>query len=129
MANSKTIAGLIGPTLIALAAATLINLGSISTLVESVSHDPALVMVSGVLSFVAGLAVVRVHNHWAGDWTVLVTILGWLLLVGGLVRLLFPIWLAGMAANFAQSTGLIAGEAVVFLVIGAFLSYKTYISS
>jgi hypothetical protein len=129
MADSKTIAGLIGPTLIALAAATLINLGSISTLVESVSHDPALVMVSGVLSFVAGLAVVRVHNHWARDWTVLVTILGWLLLVGGLVRLLFPIWLAGMAANFAQSTGLIAGEAVVFLVIGAFLSYKTYISS
>jgi hypothetical protein len=87
------------------------------------------VMVSGVLSFVAGLAVVRVHNHWAGDWAVLVTILGWLLLVGGLVRLLFPIWLAGMAANFAQSTGLIAGEALVFLVIGAFLSYKTYISS
>ena len=129
MANSKALAGLIGPTLIALAAATLINLGSISTLVESVSHDPALVMVSGVLSFVAGLAVVRVHNHWAGDWAVLVTILGWLLLIGGLVRMLFPIWLAGMAANFAQSTGLIAGEAVVFLVIGAFLSYKAYISS
>ena len=62
MANSKAIAGLIGPTLIALAAATLINLGSISTLVESVSHDPALVMVSGVLSFVAGLAVVRVQS-------------------------------------------------------------------
>ena len=40
MANSKTIAGLIGPTLIALAAALLINLGSISALAESVSHDP-----------------------------------------------------------------------------------------
>ena len=129
MANSKALASLIGPTLIALAAAMFINLGSISTLVESVSHDPALVLVSGVLSFVAGLAVVRVHNHWAGGWVVLVTILGWLLLVGGLVRILFPIWLAGMAANFAPSTGLVAGEAVVFLVIGAFLSYKTYISS
>jgi hypothetical protein len=129
VANSKTIAGLIGLTLIALAAALLINLGSISTLVESVSHSSALVLVSGVLSFVAGLAVVRVHNHWAGDWAVLVTILGWLLLVGGLVRILFPIWLAGMAANFTRSTGLIAGEAVVFLVIGAFLSYKAYMSS
>jgi hypothetical protein len=128
MANSKTIAGLVGPTLIALAAALLINLGSISTLVESVSHDPALVLVSGVLSFVAGLAVVRVHNHWAGDWMVLVTILGWLLLVRGLVRIVFPIWVAGMAANFSQNTGLIAGEAVVFLVIGALLSYKAYIS-
>jgi hypothetical protein len=84
MANSKTIAGLIGPSLIALAAALLINLGSMSALVEAVSHDPALVLVSGVLSFVAGLAVVRVHNHWAADWAVLVTIFGWLLLIGGL---------------------------------------------
>jgi hypothetical protein len=32
-----------------------------------------------------------------------------------------------MAANFGQNTGFIAGEAVVFLVIGAFLSYKAYI--
>ena len=57
MANSKTIAGLIGPSLIALAAALLINLGSMSALVEAVSHDPAVVLVSGVVSFVAGLAV------------------------------------------------------------------------
>ena len=35
MANSKTIAGLIGPSLIALAAALLINLGSMSALVEA----------------------------------------------------------------------------------------------
>src|SRR5262249_5194238 len=106
-----------------------INLGSMSALVEAVSHDPALVLVSGVLAFVAGLAVVRVHNHRAADWAVLVTIFGWLLLIGGLVRMLFPIWLAGMAATFSPSTGLIVGEAVVFLVIGAFLSYKAYISS
>src|SRR5262249_6405200 len=83
MANSKTIAGLIGPSLIALAAALLINLGSMSALVEAVSHDPALVLVSGVLAFVAGLAVVRVHNHWAADWAVLVTIFGWLRALNG----------------------------------------------
>src|SRR5262249_42339788 len=65
------------------------SLISMSALVEAVSHDPALVLVSGILSFVAGLAVVRVHNHWAADWAVLVTIFGWLLLIGGLVRMLF----------------------------------------
>jgi len=69
---------------------------------------------------------VRVHNHRAADWAVLVTILGWLLLVGGLVRMLFPIFLAGMAASLGESTGLIVGEAVVFLVVGRFLSYKAY---
>ena len=129
MAHSKTIAGLLGPSLIALAAALLINLGSMSTLVEAVSRDPAIVLVSGVLAFVAGLAVVRVHNHWAADWAVVVTIFGWLLLIGGLVRMLFPIRLAELAATLSPSTGLIVGEAVVFLVIGAFLSYKAYVRS
>ena len=129
MAHSKTIAGLLGPSLIALAAALLINLGSMSTLVEAVSRDPAIVLVSGVLAFVAGLAVVRVHNHWAADWAVVVTIFGWLLLIGGLVRMLFPIRLAEIAATLSPSTGLIVGEAVVFLVIGAFLSYKAYVGS
>ena len=126
MANSKTIAGLIGPSLIALAASLLFNLHSLSALIEGVAHDPALVLVSGVLAFVAGLAVVRVHNHWAADWAVLVTIFGWLMLIGGLVRMLFPVRLAAMAATLSQSTGLIVGEAVVFLVIGAFLSYRAY---
>jgi hypothetical protein len=118
-----------GPTLIALAAALLINLGSMSALVESVSRDPALVLISGVLSFVAGLAVVRVHNHWAGGWVVLVTILGWLLVIGGLVRMLFPIWLAGMAASLVLSAGFIVGEAIVLLVVGGFLSWKAYTTS
>ena len=129
MAHSKTIAGLIGPSLIALAAALLINLGSMPALLEAVSRDPAIVLVSGVLAFVAGLAVVRVHNHWAADWAVVVTIFGWLLLIGGLVRMLFPIRLAEMAATLSPSTGLIVGEAVVFLVIGAFLSYRAYMRS
>jgi hypothetical protein len=128
MAHSKTIAGLIGPSLIAFAAALLINLGSMSALVEAVG-DPAILLVFGLLAFVAGLAVVRVHNHWAANWAVLVTIFGWLLLIGGLVRMLFPIWLAGMAATLSQNTGIIVGEAVVFLVIGAFLSYKAYMRS
>ena len=129
MAMSKTIAGLMGPTLVALAAALLVNIDSISALVEPVSHDPALVLVSGVLSFVAGLAVVRIHNQWRGDWAVLVTILGWLLLVGGVIRMLFPIALSGMAASIGKNTGLIAAEAIVLLAIGAFLSYKVYKSS
>jgi hypothetical protein len=43
--------------------------------------------------------------------------------------MLFPIRLAEMAATLSPSTGLIVGEAVVFLVIGAFLSYKAYVRS
>jgi len=54
MATSKTIAGLIGPTLVAIAAGMLLNIGSFPELAEQVSRDPALIFVSGILLFVAG---------------------------------------------------------------------------
>ena len=64
MTTSKTIAGLIGPTLVAIAAGMLLNIGSFPELAEQVSRDPALIFVSGILLFVAGLAIVRVHDRW-----------------------------------------------------------------
>src|SRR5215470_3383502 len=48
MTISKTIAGLISPTLVA----------------------------------IAGLAIERVHNRWTNGWPMLVTILGWLFVLG-----------------------------------------------
>jgi uncharacterized membrane protein HdeD (DUF308 family) len=93
----------------------LLNLGSISALLEPLSHDPALVLIYGIFLFVAGLAIVRFHNRWEANWSVLVTILGRLLIVGGLVRMLFPLRLAAMAGDFAQSSGMMAVVAVILL--------------
>ncbi len=87
MTTSKMIAGLIGPTLVAIGAAILLNFGSFPALAEQVSRDPALIFLSGILLFVAGIAIVRAHNIWAGGWPVLVTILGWLAVLGGLLRM------------------------------------------
>jgi hypothetical protein len=126
MRTSKTIAGLIGPTLVAAAAAVLLNLGSFPALAEQVSRDPVLIFLSGILLFVAGLAIVRAHNIWAGSWPVLVTVLGWLILLGGLARMLFPTQIAAIAAGVGRSTGLIAAAAIVLLVLGAILSFKGY---
>src|SRR6266851_2229954 len=109
MTTSKMIAGLMGPTLIAIAVAMLLNLDSFPVLVEQVARDPALIFLSGVLLFVAGLAIVRAHNIWSGGWPVLVTVLGWLALVGGMARMFFPIRLAGIAAQMGASRALLVG--------------------
>ncbi|MEQ1805684.1 MAG: hypothetical protein ABL900_09930 [Burkholderiaceae bacterium] len=83
MANSKQVGGLVGPTLVAM-------LVSEFPLVQPRLYDdqiPPVVYLSGVLMFVAGLAVVRSHNVWARDWTVLITLSGWLFLALALVRM------------------------------------------
>jgi len=126
MTTSKLIAGLIGPTFVAGAIAVLLNLGTWPALVEQGFRDPALVFVSGFPLFVAGLAIVRAHNRWQGGWPVLVTVVGWLSLLGGLSRILFPTRLAPIAIGAVQTTGVLPGVAVVFLVVGSVLSFKGY---
>lgn len=83
MANSKQIGGLVGPTLVAV-------LISESPLVQPNLYNaqtPPVIYLSGVLVFVAGMSVVRAHNVWARNWTVLITLSGWLFLALGLVRM------------------------------------------
>lgn len=126
MTTSKMIAGLMGPTLAAIALAMLFKFDSIPELAEQVSRDPALIFLSGVLLFVAGLAIVRTHNIWTFGWPVLVTILGWLAIVGGLVRMLFPSRLAEIATDLGDRPGLIIGLSVAILLIGGFLSFQGY---
>ena len=63
MTTSKTIAALLGPTLIATAVSLLANLDTSQTLIEGLSHSPALIMIAGYAAFVPGLAIVYSHNR------------------------------------------------------------------
>ena len=126
MTTSKSIAGLIGPTLVAGAVAVLLNLGAWPALVEQGFSNPALIFVSGFPLFVAGLAILRAHNRWERSWPVLVTVVGWLALLGGLSRILFPARLASIAIRAVQTTGVLPAVAIVLLVVGAFLSFKGF---
>ena len=108
MPNSRRIAGLVGPTLVAMIVSEF-------PLVQPHLYDaqiPPVVYLSGVLMFVGGLAIVRAHHHWARDWTVLVTLSGWFGLVLGLFRM--------FAAGVYQRRSASASPAV-FMVIEAFL--------
>jgi len=126
MTTSKTIGSLIGPTLLAGAVSVLLNLAAWPALAEQAFRDPPLILTSGFLLFIAGLAIVRAHNRWSGGWPVIVTVCGWLALIGGLSRILFPTRLAAIAVPLVLRTGILAAVAVVFLVAGLFLTFESY---
>jgi F0F1-type ATP synthase membrane subunit a len=115
-----------GSTLVTIAAAILLNLASLPELAEQISRDPGVIFLSGILLVVAGLAITRAHNVWAGGWPVLVTVFGWLAILNGLTRMFFPMQLATLAAAMAQRPAAIITDAIVILVLGGFLSFKAY---
>ena len=111
---SKQLAGLIGPTLAALGATEALNIHIFENQIAAV------VYLNGTILFVVGLALVRAHNRWSWRWPTLITITGWVLLAGGLYRMIAP------EAPQAPAN---AGSCVAFLAIiaiGVFLSFKGY---
>jgi uncharacterized membrane protein HdeD (DUF308 family) len=62
----------------------------------------------------------------SGGWRVVVTILGWLAVISGILRMLLPFWAASIASNLAQSSTPVIIGALVPLLVGAFLSYKAF---
>jgi uncharacterized membrane protein HdeD (DUF308 family) len=118
MTNSKHIAGLIGPTLIALCISEAINLRILAT---SNANLPSVVYLNGTLLFVAGLSIARVHNRWRG-WPVLVTLLGWFAILGGLIRMFAPV----LAQQGVQNTPIVFASLIVLFVLGVFLTFKAY---
>ncbi len=127
MSTSKTIAALLGPTLVASGAMVLANLDAMPALIEGMAQSPMLVVLAGYAAFVPGLAIVYFHNRWTGGWPVLVTVMGWLSLVVGLIRMIFPTQIAAMASKLAPApSGALIAIGVVFLLIGGFLSFKAF---
>ena len=71
----------------------------------------------------AGLAIVRAPNRWTGGWPVLVTLMGWLALLGGLIRMIAPV---SAQQQTGQHTSAVYTLLIVLLAIGIFLTFKAY---
>ncbi len=120
MANARQVGALVGPAMVAVLVSEL-------PLIQPHLYDaqiPPLVYLSGVLLFVAGLAIVRAHNVWARNWTVLVTLSGWFFLVLGLVRMF-------AASQYQQAAS--ATRPLIFMVlegglllVGLTITFKAY---
>jgi len=96
--------------------------------VAALLHDPPLLYVLGILLLFAGLAMVLVHNRWrGGPAAVIVTVIGWLTLLKGVV-------FVGISPLPAQDLYLLELRfeqryylyAVVTLALGGYLAYEGF---
>lgn len=124
-ALSRFIAGMMGPVLAALGVSLLLNQNLSAELATEIGHSKGLILFSGVLLLVSGISIIQCHATWHG-WPALITGLGWLSVVSGLARILFPVQLANMAPNLVTPAYTIIAAALC-LALGAFLTAKAYL--
>ncbi len=116
MINSRQLAQIIGPTLCVMTLSEMINLSIWE------SNIPSVTFLNGALLFVAGISIIRVHNFWVRSWAVLITLIGWLTLLLGLLRMFVPT-VKQTGEKFSPCLMLSA-----LCVVGLFLTLKGYYS-
>ena len=126
MDSSHFIARLVGPVFVVSGAAMLLNGDAFRAMVEEFLHSPALIYLAGFLALLGGLAIVNVHNSWNWGWPLIVTVLGWLAVIGGIVRMVAPQFIQAIGAAIYTQTAAMIAVAVVILALGGFLSFKGY---
>ena len=128
MQRSIFLAKLIGPLLAAIGLALIFNADTFRLMMGEFLKSYALIYIAGLLALTAGLAIVNTHNEWTGDWRVVITILGWLCVIGGIFRIVFPrtVEMLGASMIATASNSWIIGEGVVFLAFGAWISFMGY---
>jgi hypothetical protein len=114
MTDSRHLAGLVGPTMVAIGVTEAMNMDAFA------AQTAPVVYLNGAILFVSGLAIVRAHNLWSRRWPVLVTLTGWVSMVGGLWRMCAP---NAPQGNENMSTYMVLAA---IGAIGAFLGFKAY---
>jgi hypothetical protein len=128
MQTSIFLARLLGPLLLLTGAGIVLNPKSFRTIAGEVVRSVTLVYLFGFMDLAAGLAIVLTHNVWAASWRVLITLIGWLLLIRGAVRIVAPEIVMGYAAKVIRNKQVIPAAGAVVGVLGLVLCYFGYVA-
>ena len=127
MTTSFFLARLIGPFALALGLALVVQGSGFRAFAGEFMASPALIFLSGIITLPAGLAIVLTHNVWTPDWRVVITIVGWLGVVTGAIRMIFPQQAAAKARGLIAQPLIPKIGAAIWLAIGALLCFYGYI--
>jgi hypothetical protein len=128
MQTSIFLARLVGPILLLAGIGVLANRSSYRLVGEDVLKNRALLYIGGIIGFTAGLALVLVHNVWALDWRLILTLLGWLLVLRGALVVAAPETTLSLTRKVLALDNLLIVNGAVVVLLGLLLCYFGYFS-
>ena len=123
MPTSIHIARLLGPVLLVVGLVALTRPEHVRRLAREFLEGEALLFLSGLLTLVAGLAVVATHNRWQAGWPLVITLFGWLMLLAGIARLAIPDTLKSLGRDLIDRAAFLRIPGAILALLGAGLTW------
>jgi uncharacterized membrane protein len=128
MQTSIFIAQLLGPAYMVVGLALLSRPQAFRVILREFigSHVP--VYLAGFIGLLTGLALVLVHNVWALDWRLIITLLAWVVLIRALVTIFWPEQIVSLGSKILENKRVFAVAGTANLIIGLVLCYFGYVA-
>lgn len=126
MNNSLFLAKLIGPFFAVVGIAVLLNAATFRGIAKEAMKSPAFVFLSGLLTLPVGLAIVLTHNVWVANWPVLITIIGWLAIITGVIRIAWTKQIIGFGKKVTANKNFPYIGGAIWVAIGLVLCFYGY---
>jgi hypothetical protein len=127
MPRTVYLSRLFGLFLLVLVAAEITQRATLAATAVELASSPGLLLLTGMLTLVAGLAIVLGHNVWRGGaMAVVVTIFGWLLLLKGVALVVIPPGAWGGIVEASGFARLYAWYGVLPLAAGVYLTFAGF---
>lgn len=92
----------------------------LTKMTEELTRSPALMIITGIYTTILGLFLVLLHNIWALNIAVIITIFAWLVLLKGIMLLYFPDKLIAISRPIMNKVA-IQFIAAIYFIIGILL--------
>lgn len=121
--RTRMFARVLGPFMVIVDLAAVLRASDVRTMLSDFSTDSAWPWMAGAFILIAGLVVVALHQYWHGAAAIVVSVLGWLIILRAVLLLFFPETLMSLADNMIGATGWWMAACGVAALIGVYLTY------
>ena len=125
MDSTVFLAQLWGPVILAIGIGMFVSRSFYLRIYRDIEKGAFAALIFGGAAMAAGIAQIGVHNVWDTPLEILVSLLGWGLLVKGALFLIVPNF-ADRWGDYAARANVVPVVGVAMLVIGGYLSWLGY---
>lgn len=101
----------------------LVNPGFYKKLFEDFVENASIMYLGGTSALVIGYLIVAFHNTWTADFSVIITIIGWIALIKGIIILISPKVMIALTRAIAKKESFLKIEAIAIIIIGLGLAF------
>lgn len=127
MELSKLIAKILSVIYLAVAVGGIFSADHYRRLKDDIFKNTALTYFMGFTAVIIGFLLVNYHNTWERNWTVLITIMGWLALIKGVMIIAFPTYFQSISEPFFRDRALRVLP-YVWIFLGILFGYFGFVS-